>query len=192
VRQRKLAGGVFPRAERGVGAGIATRWNGLAGVIAVLVTVLILSAAALASLAPGVITALLSSRRGSAAAAWETRLGRATLSDLTGLYPGAANDIEYIPFSVTNVGGAEKPLSAIVASIAREPNGDAKTADGADIRGCQASWFTVSAATWGRVLPADIGPGRSYTGRIAVTMRDSSTNQDACRDTSPAVTISAR
>lgn len=188
---RKIGSGLRARAGRWAGAGIAARWKTLAGVIAISITILVLAAAALASWAPGAITTLLSPR-GSSAPHWQTRLGPPTWSGLIGLYPGASDDTEYIPFSVTNTGGAQKALTTIVASIAKEPNGDAKAADGADIPGCQASWFTVSSATHGRILPADIEPGHSYTARIALTMQDSGTNQDACQDTSPAITLSAK
>jgi len=69
--------------------------------------------------------------------------------------------------------------------------GDARTAGGADIRGCRAKWFTVVVDRANRPLPARLAPGASYRGRVKLIMRDSGTNQDACRGAAPAVSITA-
>lgn len=83
-------------------------------------------------------------------------------------------------------------LRSIAASIRAEPNGDAETVAGADIPGCLASWFVVSIESRGGSPPAELRPGGSYTSKLAVTMKDSGTDQDACRTASPAVTVTAR
>jgi hypothetical protein len=187
----KIRDGVLAQPDRHADAGPGARWKPLAAVIAISVAVLVLAGTALTSWALGAATAFLSPGRGSAPQ-WETRLGPATWSGPVGLYPGASNDAEYIPVSVTNTAGTGQRLTSITASIAKAPNGDAETADGADIPGCQASWFNISTPARGRVLPARIEPHHSYTGRIVLTMQDSGTNQDACRGTYPAITLSAR
>lgn len=123
-------------------------------------------------------------------AQWRTSLGQPTWSGpLTAFYPGVAHDSEYIPFAVTNIAQGRQNLRSITASIRAEPNGDAETADGADIPGCLASWFVVSIETRADGLPADLFAGGSYRSKLAVTMKDSASNQDACRNASPAVTV---
>ena len=127
-------------------------------------------------------TAALAVTSGSspAQAQWRTTLGRATWSGkLTALYPGAPNDTERFAVTVTNAGHAAQRLSSVTASIA--PTAAA---------GCRKSWFTVAIAH-PRPLPARIAPGGLYTAHIELAMRDSGTNQDACRGASPAFTVTA-
>jgi hypothetical protein len=92
---------------------------------------------------------------------------------------------------VTNAAHARERLARVVASVPATRGGDARTAGGADIRGCRAKWFTVVVDRTNRPLPARLAPGASYRGKIKLTMRDSGTNQDACRGTAPAVSITA-
>ncbi len=111
---------------------------------------------------------------------------------LTALYPGAASDTEYLPFTVTNNGKGHQAVSSIVPTIPAEPgSGDAETAAGADIPGCLASWFTATVDSGDAALPADLAPAGTYTGKIDLTMTDTSTNQNACQGAAPAVTITA-
>lgn len=132
-----------------------------------------------------------SSPAGSGGGRWEIRLGSPAWSgSLKDLYPGAANDIEYIRFAVTSAGGGGQSVDSIRVSIRTASNGDAETASGVDIAGCLASWFTVSVDSHDDVLPADVAPGQSYVGRVDVTMRDGGTDQDTCRNASPAITVS--
>lgn len=123
---------------------------------------------------------------------WRTSLGSVTWSGrLAALYPGARRDTELFTFTITNVGQAKRRLTRVTASIPAASDGDAETARGADIPGCRAAWFTVSTDRGNSPLPARIAPGASYGGRVDLAMRDSRTNQDACRGASPAVTIAA-
>jgi hypothetical protein len=125
-------------------------------------------------------------------ARWETSFGQVSWSGrVTALFPGRANDLEYVPFAVTKIGHADDRLSSITASISTAANGDAQTAGGADLPGCRASWFTVSVRTPDRPLPADVGPADSYTGVIVVAMQDSGIDQDACENESAAIAIAA-
>jgi hypothetical protein len=124
---------------------------------------------------------------------WRVRLGAPSWSgSLTALYPGAADDIEYIPFVVTNGGQGTEKLRSVAVSIRGAPNGDAETAAGARIPGCLASWFVVSIESRGAGPPDALSPGGSYTSKLAVTVKDSGTDQDACRSVSPAVIVTAR
>jgi hypothetical protein len=110
---------------------------------------------------------------------------------LTALYPGASNDTEYFPFTVTNNGNGHQSVGSITVSMPTEANGDAETAAGADIAGCQASWFTASLDAGNPSLPANLAPAGTYTGKVDLTMQDSGTSQNACQNASPAVTVTA-
>ena len=122
---------------------------------------------------------------------WKTSLGPATWSgQLNALYPGVRGDAELLAFTVTNAGHARQRLARVVASVPAT-GGDARTGAGADIRGCRATWFTVAVDRADRPLPVRLAPGASYRGKVELTMRDSGTNQDACRRAALAVTVTA-
>jgi hypothetical protein len=108
---------------------------------------------------------------------------------LTALYPGASNDTEYLPFTATNNGNGKQAVTNVTVSIPQKANGDAQTAAGVDITGCQASWFTATVDATNPTLPADIAAGGTYTGKIDLTMQDSGTNQNSCQGAAPAVTV---
>jgi hypothetical protein len=111
---------------------------------------------------------------------------------LTALYPGATNDTEFLPFTVTNNGNGHQAVTTIGAVLPAEGNGDAETAAGADIAGCLASWFTATVDTGNPALPSDLAPGGTYSGKIDLVMpNNTTTNQNACQGKAPAVTITA-
>ena len=110
---------------------------------------------------------------------------------LTALYPGATNNTQFLPFTVTNNGNGHQSVTTIAASLPAQANGDAQTAAGADIPGCLASWFTATVDAGNPILPSNLAPGGTYTGKIDLTMQDSGTNQNACQNAAPAVTITA-
>jgi hypothetical protein len=154
-------------------------WKALAFLAAVAGTALVLSTSAFA-LGGGARPPL---------PQWRTTLGAMNWSGrLTALYPGALNDAELRTITVTNAARAREPLASVKASI-RTASGDVQTATGTTIRGCLASWFTITVEHASRSLPATIPPGDSYTAEIAFTMRDAGTNQDACRQGSPAFVV---
>lgn len=127
-----------------------------------------------------------------ASTTWGVASGSPTWSgSLTGLYPGATGDTEYLNFTVTNNGHGHQAVTSITAALPAESNGDAETAAGADITGCQASWFTATADSSNPALPDNLAPGGTYTGKIDLTMQDTGTNQNPCQSVSPAVTITA-
>ncbi len=128
----------------------------------------------------------------STTGAWGISLGASSWSgSLTALYPGAADDSELVPFTVTSEWSGNRAVRSITASLRVEPNGDAETTGGADLPGCLASWFTISFADGDRPVPAALAPGASYTGEFELKMRDSGTTQNQCADTNPAVTVTA-
>jgi hypothetical protein len=123
---------------------------------------------------------------------WAVTTGGATWSgSLTALYPGASNDTELLPFTVTNNGNGHQAVTSITAALMTKTNGDAETATGTDITGCLASWFTATVDSGNASLPANLAAGGTYTGKIDMTMQDSGTNQNACQGAVPAVTITA-
>jgi hypothetical protein len=125
-----------------------------------------------------------------ASSQWGISQGTPTWSgSLTALYPGASNDTEYLPFTVTNNGSGRQAVTSITAALPTKANGDAQTAAGADIAGCLASWFTVTVDASNPSLPANVAPGGTYTGKVDLTMQDSGTNQDPCQNAAPAVTV---
>jgi hypothetical protein len=127
-----------------------------------------------------------------APAQWKTTLGAAVWSGkLKALYPGAANDTELRTITVTNMGRVIERLGTVTVSLRTTPNGDARNSEGAGIPGCQASWFELSVEHGNHSLPAQIAPGDAYTAKVAFSMRDTSSNQDACRSSSPAFTVTA-
>ena len=159
-------------------------WKALAFLAAVAGTALVLSTSALA---------IGGGARPASAAQWRTSLGpdRST-GRLTALYPGAADDSEVFSITVTNAGRAVQSLRSVIASVRVQDGRDVGTVAGADIPGCRASWFRVSIARASRALPARIAPGASYTASLELAMRNSATNQDACRGAAPAFTVTAR
>jgi len=124
--------------------------------------------------------------------AWGVTTGTPTWSgSLTALYPGATNNTQFLPFTVTNNGNGHQSVTTISAVLPHQANGDAQTAAGADIPGCLASWFTVTVDGGNPALPANLAPAGTYAGKVDLTMQDSGGNQDACQGKAPAVTITA-
>lgn len=128
------------------------------------------------------------------------------------IYPGAGS--EKIPFTITNNGGGYQNLATVSYAIASDttgtncpgvscsnPNyGDVQTTAGdtnTDVAGCLASWFNAAASTnpANPSLPDDIPPSgvgtNTYSGNVDVTMSNQSTSQDACKNATPAVTVTA-
>jgi len=124
--------------------------------------------------------------------AWTVAMGSPSFQgSFTALYPGATNNAEYLPFTVTNNGKGYQQIGTIGVTIPTEANGDAETAGGADITGCKAAWFTAVADSGNPTVPADVAPSGTYVGKVDLTMQDSGTNQNACQGVSPAVTVTA-
>jgi hypothetical protein len=148
--------------------------------------------AAIAGVALAVSTSALGAGSNPSPARWRMSLAPVGWSGrLAALYPGARADAELLALTVTNAGQARHRLSRVAASVPATRGGDAETAAGGDIRGCRANWFAVVVARANRSLPVVLAPGASYRGRVELTMRNSGTNQNACRSAAPAVSVSA-
>ena len=122
---------------------------------------------------------------------WGVTTGTPTWSgSLTALYPGATNNTELIPFTVTNNGNGKQQLASIKPAIPKT-NKDVQTVGGVEIVGCTANSFTATLDAGNPAVPATLAPGATYTGKIDLTMLDTGANQDACQGKAPAVTITA-
>lgn len=148
--------------------------------------------AAIAGVALAVSTSALGAGSNPSPARWGMSLAPAGWSGrLTALYPGARADAELLAFTATNAGRARHRLSRVAASVPATRGGDAETAAGGDIRGCRANWFAVVVDRANRALPAQLARGATYRGKVELTMRNSGTNQNACRGAAPAVSVTA-
>ena len=114
-----------------------------------------------------------------------------TVSGGTGgtVYPGAGTD--NVGFTVRNLGSGHQSLTSVTATIKTAGNGDAEMANGTDITGCSASWFSAVANSGNPSLPADLAPNATYTGSVDVTMTDAAVDQSACVLASPGIVVAA-
>jgi hypothetical protein len=120
---------------------------------------------------------------------WGVQLGSPSFSGgLSAIYPG--NGTETIPYTVTNNGSGDQKLNTLAIAVDLYNGGpDAADATGNDIPGCLASWFNASVDN---PAPAvDLAPSHAFTGDVTLTMSDSQTNQDACKNASPGLTLYA-
>ena len=123
---------------------------------------------------------------------WGVTTGTPSWSgSLTALYPGASNDTEILPFTVTNNGHGNQSVTTITVSVPADGSGNAETTSGASITGCPANGFTATLDSGNASLPSTVAPGSTYTGKVDLTMKDTGTNQNACQNAAPAVTITA-
>jgi hypothetical protein len=130
-------------------------------------------------------TALAASDTNPSPGGWSTTVAAGLPSTLA---PGATEQIRFV---VTNGSQDTKPLNSVTAAIPTEADGDAETIGRVDIPGCLARWFTASVDASDPALPPQVTAGASYAGRVNLTMRDSGTDQDACRGAAPAVSVTA-
>ena len=100
------------------------------------------------------------------------------------MYPGSGSST--VNYTVTNNGSGNQHLNTTTASVAA--NGSNVTSSGTPVSGCLATWFSVSNSP-----PAGttLSPSGTTTGSAAVTMAESGTNQDACKNVTPDILISA-
>jgi hypothetical protein len=99
------------------------------------------------------------------------------------LYPGAGS--EDLAYTITNGSSGHQQLETISAAVAS--SGGNITHNGTAVAGCSASWFT--AVNHPPSLPSNVAGGGSRSGSVTVTMQDSNTNQDACKNASPDITV---
>ena len=109
---------------------------------------------------------------------WGVATGTPTWSGtLTALYPGATSDTEFLPFTVTNNGNGHQCRRASPQRCWRTAAATLKPAPACPSPGASRAWFTA-ATDPGNPALADLAPGGTYTGKIDLTMQDTSTSQD--------------
>ena len=102
------------------------------------------------------------------------------------LYPGSGTDT--LSYTVHNPSSGAQNLSGTSAVVAS--SGANITQSGTPVAGCLAAWFTATNTP--PTLPQDLAGGATSTaGSVAVTMSDSGTNQNACQNATPDITVSA-
>lgn len=99
------------------------------------------------------------------------------------LTPGGPT--QTIGFTVTNPGTGTQALSAISAAVATSTGGAWTIVTGA---GCSAADYTVGTPT---ITYGQIAPGASISGTVTVTMKNLSSNQDACKNASVPLYLAA-
>jgi len=134
---------------------------------------------------------------GGAQSTWAISLD-AVDSALPGpVVPGGA--VEGLYILVTNTAANSESLNALTAGLTTDTAGGVyNVASSAFVNSCQASWFTVSVATFG-ALPRVVAAGATYQGAISngdpevyVSMpANNGTDQSACENLEPQVTINA-
>jgi hypothetical protein len=114
-----------------------------------------------------------------------------TAAGVTGgpLLPGSGT--QTINYTITNTSTGSQQLTSTSAELTADSSGNVfDTETNATAAGCLASWFTVTNNP-PPGLSLTVAGSASVTGAsVTVTMDESGTNQDACQDTSPQVTIS--
>ena len=108
--------------------------------------------------------------------------------NLNAIYPGVGT--ESIPFTVTNTGNGNQAVTSIVPAVSHDNSGNV-ISNGAALTGCLASWFQVVDNGSNPALGLSLAPNGTYTGKVVLTMQDVPTSQDACKNATPAVTITA-
>jgi hypothetical protein len=102
------------------------------------------------------------------------------------LYPGTGTDT--VAYTVTNSGSGYQELNGTTAALTTDVAGGVfDTTTHAFVDGCQASWFTVTNTT----VSGDVAPSADLSSSLTITMQDSGTVQDPCKNLTPQVTISA-
>jgi hypothetical protein len=114
---------------------------------------------------------------------WSVTFGTTTGT----MYPGSGTST--VPYTVTNAGSGNQQLTSTSASVVSDGSGNVKQS-GTAVAGCLASWFTAT-NTPPASLPATVLPSGTKTGSVAVTMSDSGTNQDPCKNVLPDILVSA-
>jgi len=101
------------------------------------------------------------------------------------MYPGSGSST--VHYTVTNNGSGSQRLNTTTASVATDGSGNV-TSSGTPVSGCLATWFSAANTPPAAVT---LAPAASTTGSAAVTMAESGTNQDACKNVTPDIVISA-
>jgi hypothetical protein len=110
-------------------------------------------------------------------------------SDATGkLLPGSGT--ENVGYTITNPNKGAQSFTTVTATVNADNNGDVTdTTTGASAAGCKAAWFTADAGVTSPPAGTSIPKNGTATGSVTVTMTDEPTNQDACENVDPQITV---
>jgi hypothetical protein len=111
-------------------------------------------------------------------------------NDTTGkLLPGSGN--EKVGYTITNPNKGAQSFTTVTAAVATDGSGNVLDANnaGAPVVGCQAAWFNADAGVTSPLAGTSIPKNGNATGTVTVTMTDSGTNQDACENVDPQITV---
>jgi hypothetical protein len=111
---------------------------------------------------------------------------KVTPSAATGtMYPGAGEST--IEYTVENTGKGHQHLAGTSTEVVNDGSGNVES-HGVSVAGCLASWFSTKNTS---PAAADLASGASETGTVVVTMEDAAVSQDACKEVTPDIKISA-
>jgi hypothetical protein len=109
-------------------------------------------------------------------------------SDTSGkLLPGSGN--EKIGYTITNPNKGSQAFTTVSATVNADASGNVLGADGNPVAGCLAAWFTADAGNTTPPAGTSVAKNGTATGTVTVAMTDSDTNQDACENVSPQITV---
>lgn len=113
----------------------------------------------------------------------------------TAIVPGLGASTILFTITNTNPGSASQSYNDITATVAADVNGDITEGatdiePGTPVTGCSATWFSPAVGTPSPVAGSPIAVNASGTVTVTVTMpTNATTNQDACKGTSPDITL---
>ena len=111
------------------------------------------------------------------------------------IYPGQGT--ETIGYTVTNPGSGYQELNTLSVAVNTVSSTGDITAGGKDVAGCLATWFVpviahTGTGTLASISPAtDLAPNATYSAVVTLSMTDSNSVQDSCKNATPDVTVSA-
>ena len=101
------------------------------------------------------------------------------------LYPGTGTVT--VHYTIRNPGSGQQNLNGTTAALTASGLNVVDSVSSQPVDGCLVSWFTVTNIT----VSGNLAPTAALTSSVTVTMQDSGTTQDACKNASPQVTVNA-
>jgi hypothetical protein len=111
--------------------------------------------------------------------------------DATGkLLPGSGS--ENVGYTITNPNNGAQSFTTVTATVTADPaTGDVLNTNNNNtpVANCLAAWFSADAGTTTPGAGTSIAHNGTATGTVTVTMTDEPTNQDACENVDPQITV---
>lgn len=102
------------------------------------------------------------------------------------LLPGGG--AEKVGYTIINPNKGAQAFTTVTATVGSDGT-NVLNASGTAVSGCLAAWFTADPGTTTPPAGTSIPHNGTATGSVTVTMTDSGTNQDACENVSPQITV---